>query len=216
VGHNGIPSVNALVDGHHRWQSSLSLGLSKVPCWAIDDTLADMDLKTLLPVPSSQFSNATQLRDLIQSSPSMYTETYKYYRIQVYDTRDYSLLKIYEIARRARAMYQLLRETEGDEAVPGWGVKGTKHVAIHIPNLMGTNELDPSNSLYIDSDGILREREVRLEQVAPRIEWGLWLNAGAEGRLSREIAQIRGSLFYSHDLDRCLLDDEVAERAQPA
>ncbi|ORZ26838.1 hypothetical protein BCR44DRAFT_1535948 [Catenaria anguillulae PL171] len=179
--------------GHHRWQSSLALNIPRVPCWVVDDTRADASPDTLLPVPHTQFWNATSLYQLVSSQDAIPNDAYSYYRVRVYDTRSYSTLRIRDIAEKAR-------EAHRSAAGVGFGVKGTKHVAIRVPTLASAPVLPVINMATSGSAGKsgataspkadkrdrstlmdaveAEDEEVRLEKVAPLIEWGLWKSAG--------------------------------------
>lgn len=146
---------HVILDGHHRWKSSIELGLKKVPCWKVDD-YADIT-STILPVPASQYLNSTKIMELN-------FETYEYYQLRVYDTRSQQILRIKDIADSAR------------NSEKGFGIKGTKHVAISLPwpkspcNFW-VSEVKPHLSCN-------KQQEVRMEKVAPQIEWGLWKTGG--------------------------------------
>ncbi|KAJ3375483.1 hypothetical protein GGF31_004602 [Allomyces arbusculus] len=185
---------HVILDGHHRWQASVTLGIPRVPCWVVDDRRADTDA-TLLPVPPAQFLNAT---DLAQRS-AVEEVGYRYYRVRVYDTRHGGFLRIGDIAQRARDNWRAAR-TAGGIAL-GFGIKGTKHVAQHVPLHVhhgrlrrGTragagHEIVFGTAAHASAaTGAAAEDaaagggsafEVRLEKVAPRVEWGLWKSAGA-------------------------------------
>ncbi|KAI9222262.1 hypothetical protein BC828DRAFT_378808 [Blastocladiella britannica] len=220
-------SPHVILDGHHRWQSSLALGIPRVPCWVVDDHRADTTPDMLLPVPHSQFLNATSLTALGQQptahqipspppsiilednsdnasllaptlpaspptvTPATFSDAYTYYRVRVYDTRSYSVLRIRDIADRARAAHAaaLAAAAAGGPPAAGFGVKGTKHVAVRVPTLPRAPAVpilhasaasasgdDVKGSGHDDAD---TDDELRLEKVAPVVEWGWWKRAGA-------------------------------------
>ncbi|KAJ3354719.1 hypothetical protein GGF32_002398 [Allomyces javanicus] len=189
---------HVILDGHHRWQASVTLGIPRVPCWVVDDRRADTDA-TLLPVPPAQFLNAT---DLAARSP-VEEVGYRYYRVRVYDTRHGGFLRIGDIAQRARDNWRAATRSAGGIAL-GFGIKGTKHVAQHVPLHVhhgrlrrGTRAGAAGHEIVFGTaahasaaTGAAAEDaaaaggggsafEVRLEKVAPRVEWGLWKSAGA-------------------------------------
>ncbi|KAI9179423.1 hypothetical protein H9P43_004743 [Blastocladiella emersonii ATCC 22665] len=189
---------HVILDGHHRWQASLALGIPRVPCWVVDDTEADApgNPPALLPVPASQFLNASRIHTLSNGAgvAGAYTDAYEYYRVRVYDTRNFSVLRIRDIAARARAAWAAHRADP--VAAVGFGVKGTKHVAIRVPGAAGAPAV-PADALEGEEEA---EEEVRLEKVAPLVEWGLWRRAGesytvpAPGGESADVARARPSL----------------------
>ncbi|KAL7751553.1 hypothetical protein RI367_003017 [Sorochytrium milnesiophthora] len=287
--HEMLPTIIAtrshphvILDGHHRWQASIAMKIERVPCWLVDDEIADghsAAYTTLLPVPRSQFWNATQVlmaSDIQQQQQQQRRrhsdEEYDYYKLRVYDTTSDTIIRIRDIAQRARSLWWQSRElqkqqeqqerlasareddAEADEIVlddedhpltlstrrrstaastgpsragtrhlrgnntvapdtarskpavkqpqqdsnafaagggVSWGIKGTKHVAIHTQwprpasrhpqrssggavcptSTLGSPATSPS-SLCFPTE--FTEEEMRLERVAPRIEWGLW------------------------------------------
>ncbi|KAJ1511573.1 hypothetical protein HMI54_012951 [Coelomomyces lativittatus] len=145
---------HVILDGHHRWQSSIHLNITRVPCWLVDDARADVDPYTLLPVPLSQYYNITYLA---KQNQGLFQEHYTFYKLGVYDTRTSRKIRIREVAETARL------------APPTFGIKGTKHVAVPVVWTSETTSGEHKNE---------EEEEIRLEHVAPRIEWGFWKRSG--------------------------------------
>ncbi|KAI9140670.1 hypothetical protein BKA69DRAFT_1125417 [Paraphysoderma sedebokerense] len=186
-------SPPVILDGHHRWQASLHLKLPRVPVWIVDDTVADED-DFVLPVPKSQYKNMTELLESrVHDQGIIFKEVYEYFKVKVYDTRNYGLLRIREIADTAREAYQSrLRGKQSSDNPAGWGVKGTKHVAVKLSRSFFRARNQYDSYFFVDHDnendrfrldGVTEsvvENEVRLERVAPRLEWGLWKAGGVE------------------------------------